>query len=145
MNIENLPRVKIPTYDDGWYLSCSPLITANWNADASDVWTIPVGGGLANLEFFSRYATRSGGRNVCLLSEGTFHQVHGGVATSGRQGFGDLNAEHLAIFGSDFELPTYESEYFGSVRPAARAFLDLSLAKAGRTDPPAGLDWTPPR
>ena len=30
---------------DGWYLTSSPLITANWEADGGDVWTIPVGGG----------------------------------------------------------------------------------------------------
>ena len=35
--------------DDGWYLSSSPIITANWNADASDVWTIPVGGGVGRV------------------------------------------------------------------------------------------------
>jgi len=30
----------------GWYVSFSPIITANWKADtAGDVWTIPLGGG----------------------------------------------------------------------------------------------------
>ena len=28
---------------DGWYITSSPVITANWNAD--DVWTVPIGGG----------------------------------------------------------------------------------------------------
>jgi hypothetical protein len=29
---------------DGWYLTTSPTVTANWKADkASDVWTVPVG------------------------------------------------------------------------------------------------------
>jgi len=35
--------------DDGWYLNSSPLITANWSADSSDRWTIPIGGGLGKV------------------------------------------------------------------------------------------------
>jgi len=33
----NLPR--------GWYLSSAPIITANWEADSGNVWTVPFGGG----------------------------------------------------------------------------------------------------
>jgi len=31
-------------FKDGWYLSSSPLVTANWIADRDDRWTLPVGG-----------------------------------------------------------------------------------------------------
>jgi hypothetical protein len=35
---------------DGWYLTTSPILTANWAADRSgDVWTVPVGGGVGRL------------------------------------------------------------------------------------------------
>jgi hypothetical protein len=35
---------------DGWYLTTSPIVTADWKADkAGDVWTVPVGGGLGKL------------------------------------------------------------------------------------------------
>jgi hypothetical protein len=35
---------------DGWYLSTSPIITANWSeGDSDDRWTIPVGGGIGKL------------------------------------------------------------------------------------------------
>jgi hypothetical protein len=34
---------------DGWYLSASPVITANWSADSSETWTIPVGGGIGKV------------------------------------------------------------------------------------------------
>lgn len=88
------------------------------------------GGGLTNLELFGRYVTRAGARNVCLLSEGTFHQVHGGIATSGRVGFGDFNDEYRAIFGRDFALPTYQALYLGPIRPEAEPFLRAAL------DPP---------
>ena len=33
----------------GWYISSAPILTANWKADASDVWTVPVGGGIGKL------------------------------------------------------------------------------------------------
>ncbi|MHC4950066.1 MAG: transporter [Planctomycetota bacterium] len=35
--------------DDGWYLTTQPVITANWNADSSNRWTIPVGGGVGKI------------------------------------------------------------------------------------------------
>lgn len=35
--------------DRGWYLVSSPVITADWNASASDRWTIPVGGGVGKI------------------------------------------------------------------------------------------------
>ncbi|MEM7221424.1 MAG: neuromedin U [Pseudomonadota bacterium] len=35
--------------DDGWYLTSSPTITANWEASSDDRWTVPVGGGVGKL------------------------------------------------------------------------------------------------
>ncbi|HEX5397951.1 MAG TPA: porin family protein, partial [Verrucomicrobiae bacterium] len=35
---------------DGWYLVSAPIITANWAADADNVWTVPVGGGLGKIQ-----------------------------------------------------------------------------------------------
>jgi hypothetical protein len=34
---------------EGWYLTSSPLITANWEADKDDRWTVPVGGGFGRI------------------------------------------------------------------------------------------------
>ncbi|MGB5746296.1 MAG: transporter [Desulfobacterales bacterium] len=34
---------------DGWYLSMSPTITANWEADSDNTWTVPVGGGFGRV------------------------------------------------------------------------------------------------
>lgn len=34
----------------GWYISSSPIITANWEADRSgDTWTVPFGGGFCRV------------------------------------------------------------------------------------------------
>jgi hypothetical protein len=35
--------------EDGWYLSSSPIITANWEADSDDRWTVPLGGGFGKI------------------------------------------------------------------------------------------------
>lgn len=35
--------------DDGWYLTSTPKIRADWDAKASNRWTIPVGGGVGRV------------------------------------------------------------------------------------------------
>jgi hypothetical protein len=37
----NLPK--------GWYISSSPIITANWEADSGDKWTVPLGAGIGKV------------------------------------------------------------------------------------------------
>ena len=34
---------------NGWYLTSSPIVTANWKADSDNTWTIPFGGGVGRL------------------------------------------------------------------------------------------------
>lgn len=36
-------------YSDGTYLTTSPIITANWKADNSERWTVPLGGGVGKI------------------------------------------------------------------------------------------------
>ena len=33
----------------GWYLTSSPLITADWEADDDNRWTVPIGGGIGRI------------------------------------------------------------------------------------------------
>jgi hypothetical protein len=33
----------------GWYLTSSPIITANWEANSDNRWTVPVGGGIGKI------------------------------------------------------------------------------------------------
>lgn len=35
--------------DDGWYLTSAPVITANWEADSDNTWTVPFGGGFGKI------------------------------------------------------------------------------------------------
>ncbi len=36
-------------FDDGWYLTSAPIITANWQAPGGEKWTIPLGGGFGRI------------------------------------------------------------------------------------------------
>ena len=33
----------------GWYVTSSPIITANWQASSGNVWTVPLGGGVGRV------------------------------------------------------------------------------------------------
>ena len=37
---------------NGWYLSSTPTITADWEEDSDDRWTVPIGGGVGRLVKF---------------------------------------------------------------------------------------------
>jgi hypothetical protein len=37
----------------GWYLSTSPIITADWKASSGNVWVVPLGGGVGRVMKFS--------------------------------------------------------------------------------------------
>jgi hypothetical protein len=41
-------------FGKGWALSTAPSITANWDADRSQRWTVPVGGGISRTLIFNR-------------------------------------------------------------------------------------------
>ena len=34
---------------NGWYVTSSPIVTANWKADSGDTWTVPIGGGFGKI------------------------------------------------------------------------------------------------
>jgi hypothetical protein len=40
----------------GWYLSSTPVLTANWEAESGEKWSIPVGGGVGRLMRFGDQA-----------------------------------------------------------------------------------------
>jgi len=39
---------------NGWYLTSAPVITANWEEDSSQRWTVPLGGGIGRLVKFGK-------------------------------------------------------------------------------------------
>jgi glycosyltransferase involved in cell wall biosynthesis len=86
------------------------------------------GGGLANLDLYTRAVTAPGVTPVVLLGEGTFHQIHGGASTgvdptelSRRL---DLwFAQYHQIVGSRYAVPRPVYEYMGHVPPEFVRFL----------------------
>lgn len=39
---------------NGWYLTSSPVITADWKADNDNRWTVPIGGGVGKIQHFGK-------------------------------------------------------------------------------------------
>ena len=91
------------------------------------------GGGLCNLELFGRCVADTGTVNVALLGEGTFHQVHGGVATSGPEGtWQTLQDEHQRIFGEAYRPAEYRTFFWGWPRPELQRFLMPEAQRGGQ-------------
>ena len=38
----------------GWYLTSAPIMTANWEADSGNRWTVPLGGGVGKIQRFGK-------------------------------------------------------------------------------------------
>jgi hypothetical protein len=53
-NQVNLQPIATIFFSDGWSLGYSGNILANWNAPSEDVWTVPIGLGLAKVVKFGR-------------------------------------------------------------------------------------------
>jgi hypothetical protein len=67
-------------FPDGWYLSSTPIITANWKADkAGDVWTAPLGGGVGKLFRLGQVLPLEGDA-IAKLPINTQLQIFGNVA-----------------------------------------------------------------
>jgi len=42
-------------FDDGWYLTSTPIMTADWTAPSGEQWTVPIGGGVGKLMKFESF------------------------------------------------------------------------------------------
>jgi hypothetical protein len=91
------------------------------------------GGGLANREIFERYVTRPDAANICILAEGTFHQVHGGAATSRTLSPEYFREEYRQIFGKEHRRPDYKSLYYA---PGGKEFLQFINKPSKPKKPP---------
>jgi Glycosyl transferase family 2/Methyltransferase domain len=104
------------------------------------------GGGLANLDTFRRAVELPGAELVLLLGEGTFHQLHGGVATNVPadalvDGWGKWGPQYLAIRGQHYEVPTLKNPptYVGTLpRPALSHFVRGALHPVASVPAPLG-------
>jgi glycosyltransferase involved in cell wall biosynthesis len=89
------------------------------------------GGGLVNLDFYKRACERSSLDSVVILGEGSFHQVHGGVATNvaedeNQRLWHEWEAQYAAIRGVRYSRPTRRALLIGHVPPPALKWLRYS-------------------
>lgn len=88
------------------------------------------GGGLVNHDLYRRACALADVQLVVMLGEGTFHQVHGGVATSGRLTRDEMRAEYEAIRGAPHRPPSNRPIFVGSVPPQYLPYIGTSVELA---------------
>ncbi|WP_089728540.1 glycosyltransferase [Candidatus Thiosymbion oneisti] len=94
------------------------------------------GGGFVNLDFFRRAVLRKGSELIVLLGEGTFHQLHGGIATNTGDERERQNLQHRweaqykALRGGAFDAPGKRPVYLGGISPAVLPSLASSVQLA---------------
>jgi hypothetical protein len=88
------------------------------------------GGGLVNHDVYRRACARKGIELIVLLGEGTFHQFHGGAATSRRHSWEEMQADYQAITGVPHQPPANPPLYLGSSRPALLPLIERSARQA---------------
>jgi len=122
----------------GWFRpigesNCLAVRRSAWEAlGGVDERFVSPGGGYANLDLYRRACERASDL-VLLLGEGTFHQVHGGVATNtpwDRHPFLDFEAEYRSIRGVGYTAPTRRAVYLGGVPAQSLPFLAHSISVA---------------
>jgi len=47
-------------FEDGWQVGGTPIITADWEADSDDRWTVPIGLGVYKTSFFGKMPIKMG-------------------------------------------------------------------------------------
>jgi glycosyltransferase involved in cell wall biosynthesis len=100
------------------------------------------GGGLLNHDLYRRACSLPGARLISLLGEGTFHQIHGGAATSRRFSWDEMAAQYAAIRGRPFAPPADEPLHVGTLPPDAVPHLVRSAEWIARARGPLDV---PPR
>jgi glycosyltransferase involved in cell wall biosynthesis len=88
------------------------------------------GGGLVNHDLYRRACALEGAELIVLLGEGTFHQFHGGAATTRRHSWDEMHAEYVGITGHPHRPPDNPPLYVGPARPALLPLLERSARQA---------------
>lgn len=86
------------------------------------------GGGLVNHDLYRRACSLPDVELIVLLGEGTFHQIHGGAATSRRVERDAMWDDYEARRGERYRPPTIEPLYLGRVPSTAVGHLRDSVA-----------------
>jgi len=82
------------------------------------------GGGYVNHDTWARACALPDTEVILLLGEGTFHQVHGGIATNRHDAPRTLwNQEYRRLRGGRYERPERDVSHFGTLSPHALRFV----------------------
>ena len=68
---------------NGWFLTSSPIITADWNKPSDNRWTVPIGGGIGKLTRFGNQPvnlTLKAYKNVIYPDAGPEWSVYAGIS-----------------------------------------------------------------
>jgi glycosyltransferase involved in cell wall biosynthesis len=87
-------------------------------------------GGLANHDLYRRACALDEIELIVLLGEGTFHQIHGGAATSRRLTWDDMHADYRAIRGESHRPPQNRPVYVGRLAAPVLPHVERSARQA---------------
>lgn len=88
------------------------------------------GGGLVNHDLYHRACSHPDTELVQLLAEGTFHQIHGGAATSRRFSWDEMDAQYDALRGRRFRELPIDPIHVGRVPGVAMEVVERSARMA---------------
>jgi glycosyltransferase involved in cell wall biosynthesis len=88
------------------------------------------GGGLVNHDLYRRACALADVELIVLLGEGTFHQHHGGVATSRRLSWDEMHDDYVALRGEVHRPPDRQAIYVGPVAASVLPLLERSARQA---------------
>ena len=84
------------------------------------------GGGLVNHDLYRRACELEGSQLIVLVGEGTFHQFHGGAATSRQVTWDTMQQDYAAIRGQPYQPPPTTAMYLGTAPPPTWPHLEYS-------------------
>jgi len=115
------PDGALGTLNESCFLSLPRTL---WNevGGMDTAFDLP-GGGLANLDLFTRLVGLPDSQLVILLGEGSFHQVHRGASTKPDVDTGPWYRQYEELRGQPYSRPPISPVYYGALPEPARRWL----------------------